>query len=242
MISYYNTINEIEESGVDTAIIPIGSIEQHGSHLPIGMDYFSADALSKGLAEKLNALLYPTIPFSTCYEHKGSKGSLCMRPTTFYQMLQDLVLNLHNQGFKKVIVLITHGGVHVAAPAIRELNALHDDLQVVLLMGVVNDKMRAVLDNKSGEIHAGEKETSLMLYIDKDTVNQEEMLKNDCIPPYPQDFMNYASILKLSKNGVWGKPSKASEEKGKLLFEYYIEEAIDYIKRAFEVATVEKWQ
>ena len=241
MLSYYNTVKEVEESGVDTAIIPVGSVEQHGSHLPMGMDYFAADAVSKGIAEKMNALLYPTIPFSTCYEHKGSKGSLCMRPITFYQMLQDLVLNLRDQGFKRVVVLIWHGGVFVAGPAVRELNALYDDLQVVLVTGIMNEKIQSVLETKN-EIHAGEKETSLMLYLDKDTVDKEEMMKNDCVPDYPREFLNYASILKLSKTGVWGKPSRASEEKGKILFEYIVEEAIDYINKAFEVATAEKWQ
>lgn len=241
MLSYYNTVNEVEASGIDTALIPVGSVEQHGSHLPIGMDYFAADALCKGIAEKLNCLLYPTIPFSTCYEHKGSRGSLCMRPTTFYSLVQDLVLNLREQGFKRVIFFIWHGGVFIAGPAIRELNALYDDIQVIQVTGLQSPKIEALLDSH-GEIHAGERETSLMLHIDPSTVNKEEMAKNDTEPNYPRDFLNYASILKLSPNGVWGKPSLASEEKGKKLFDVYVDVAIEYINRAFEVATVEKWQ
>lgn len=241
MISYFNTIKEVEESGVDTAIIPVGSIEQHGSHLPMGTDYFSAEAISKAVAERINAFLYPTIPFSTCYEHKGSKGSLCMRPTTFYQMLQDLVLNLRDQGFKKVIIYIAHGGVYVAGPAVRELNALYDDLQVALVYGANQEKInKEVLENKD-EIHAGEKETSLMLYLHKDTVNTEEMMKNDFIPDCPREFLNYASLLKLSKTGVWGKPSLATEEKGKKIFEYVVDGVVEYIEKVFEIATVEKW-
>ena len=238
MLSYYNTVKEVEESGVDTAIIPIGSIEQHGSHLPMGTDYFFADAISRAVAEKMNAFLYPPIPFSTCYEHKGSKGSLCMRPSTFYQMLQDLVLNLRDQGFKKVIVYIAHGGVFVAGPAVRELNALYDDLQVALVYGAGDTS--DILECKD-EIHAGEKETSLMLYLHKDTVNQEEMMKNDFIPDCPREFLNYASLLKLSKTGVWGKPSLASEEKGKKIFDRVVDGIVEYVEKVFRLATVEKW-
>lgn len=75
MINYFNTRAEIEASDVDTVIIPFGSIEQHGPHLPIGTDYLQATAFSDAIGKKLNAFVYPPIPISTCYEHKGSKGT-----------------------------------------------------------------------------------------------------------------------------------------------------------------------
>ena len=92
MLSYYSTIKEIEESNVDTVILPIGSVEQHGSHLPIGTDYIYIQALAQEVAERMNAFLLPAIPFSTCYERIGKKGSsICARPNTFYQMLEELI-------------------------------------------------------------------------------------------------------------------------------------------------------
>lgn len=241
MLSYYNTVTEIEKSGVDTAIIPVGSIEQHGSHLPIGTDYFSADAISKAVAERMDALLYPTIPFSTCYEHKGTKGTLCMRPSTFYQMVQDLVLNLREQGFKKVIFIISHGGVFIAGPAIRELNALYDDLQVALVFGANQEKIKNEILECKQELHAGEKETSMMLYLQKETVNKEEMMKNDFVPDCPREFLNYAPLPVLSKTGVWGRPSLASEEKGKKIFEYIVDGIIENVEKIFEIGKSEKW-
>lgn len=240
MLSYLNTIEEVGQSGIDTAIIPVGSVEQHGSHLPIGSDYLLAKAVAEEIARRMNALLYPTIPFSTCYEHKGKRGSLCMRPTTFHQLLQDLVLNLRDQGFRRVIILLFHGGAFAAGPAVRELNALYDDIQVVLVQEYSSEKILSVLENKS-EIHAGEFETSLLLYLHKELVDTEKMMQNDCIPPYPQSFLNHAPLLKLSETGVWGKPSLASAEKGEKLFEYVVEASIDYINKAFEVSPENKW-
>lgn len=234
MLSYYNTSDEIKKSGVDTAVIPIGSIEQHGPHLPIGMDHLAAKTIAKGIAEKIGALLYPSIPFSTCYEHKGSKGTLCMRPITLYQVLQDLVLNLREQGINKVIFYIWHGGVFIAGPAIRELNALYDDVTVLLVSEVTNNKIEALFETK-GEMHAGEEETSLMLYLAEETVRKDKMMDAGFMPSIPRNFLNYVPIPKISKTGVWGNPSKASYEKGKLLYEYVVEEAVRYINEAFKV-------
>lgn len=241
MLSYFSSINEIEESNVDTVILPIGSVEQHGSHLPIGTDYIFIQAVAQEVAERINAFLLPTIPFSTCYEHRGKKGSsICTRPNTFYQMLQELVLNLHEQGFKKVILLLGHGGVFIAGPAVRELNSMNDELQVVLVHPIMNDKIMSLLECQE-ELHAGEMETSCILYLAEEAVKKELMMQNDYVPNVPREYLNYASLLKLSKTGVWGKPSLATKEKGAKLFEVTVEETVRYIEKALGAITVSKW-
>ncbi len=238
MLSYYNTVSEILENDTDTVIIPIGSIEQHSSHLPTGTDYFIAEKLSKAVAQKVNAYLLPTLPISTCYEHKGKKGSVCMRPITFYQMLQDIILNLRDQGFKRVILILTHGGIFIAGPAVRELNALYDDLQVIKVDVFSKRAMDAV---ESEAMHACELETSLMLYLHEELVKKDEMAKNDFVPPYPREYLNYMSLIKMSETGAWGKPSLATAEKGRQAFEYWVEDAVNYIEDAFKHTTKERW-
>jgi len=241
MISYRNTIDDIPEN-LDTVIIPVGSIEQHSSHLPTGTDYMIVKRLSEGIAEKINAYLLPPLPISTCYEHKGRKGSVRMRPSTFGLMLSDIILDLKDQGFKKVIVVIGHGGIFVAGPTIRELNALNDDLQVIKIEGLRSEKITGVLEGSpADEIHAGEKETSLMLHIDEETVKTEKMAENDFIPDCPREYLNYSSLLKLSETGAWGLPSYATKEKGEKLVEYIVEAAVEYIKDAFAHTEKNKW-
>ena len=238
MLSYNNTAKEIKESGVDTAILPFGSVEQHSSHLPIGTDVMLASAIAEGIAERIDALLLPTVPFSTCYEHKGTKGSVCMRPSTFYQMLQDIVLNLRDQGITKVLVVLGHGGIFVAAPAIRELNALYDDLQVIL---VQTGSTRQFLESDKLEIHAGESETSLMLYLHEKLVNKTLMMENDCVPEYPQNMLNHIPLTRMSKTGAWGMSSLATKEKGEKIFKCMIDNAVEYIEKALAVCPREKW-
>ena len=240
MLSYLNTVKEIQDSQTSMAIIPIGSIEQHGSHLPVGTDYLIVSELSKRVAERIDAYLLPPLPISTCYEHKGPKGTTWMKPDTFYKMLQDIVLSLKNQGFDKIVVLLGHGGIYIAGPAIRELNAMYADLQVIKIEGINNEKIKAVLDGDNG-IHAGEKETSCILYLHEELVKKELMKQNDFVPDYPRDFLNYAPLSELSKTGVWGKPSLASGEKGEKLFEVMEESCVEYIERAFRYTKREAW-
>ncbi|MBE6644390.1 MAG: creatininase family protein [Ruminococcaceae bacterium] len=242
MISYNNTAKEVKESGVDMAILPFGSVEQHSSHLPIGTDVMLAEDIARGIAERINALLLPAIPISTCYEHKGTKGSVCMRPITFYQMLQDIVLCLRDQGIKKVAVVLGHGGIFIAAPAIRELNALYDDLQVVLVQSESGKgNRRSLLENTEPEIHAGESETSLMLYLHEELVNKELMMQNDYTPEYPQNMLNHVPLTRISGTGAWGKSSLATKEKGKAIYECIVKNSVEYIERALSVCPKEKW-
>ena len=242
MISYFNTVDDVIASGVDTVILPIGSVEQHGSHLPTGTDYFIIDALSKAVGEKLPAYVLPPLPISTCYEHKGKKGSVWMRPTTFQLMLQDIVLCLKGQGFKKVVVMLGHGGIFAAGPAIRELNAMNDDLQVIKIEPPATKAMKEIEEGDPwNDLHAGEEETSVILYLQEKTVKKKEMIKNDFVPSVPREYMNYASLLRLSPTGVWGKPSFASREKGEKLFELMVEHCLNYIQDAFAHTEESAW-
>ena len=242
MISYRNTAKEIAESGVDTAVLPLGSVEQHSSHLPIGTDVLLADALGAALAERIGALLLPTIPMTTCYEHKGVKGSVCMRPSTLYQVIQDIALNLRDQGIKKIAVVLGHGGIFIAAPAIRELNALYDDLQVVLVQtSSGTGERRVFLENKELEIHAGESETSVMLYLHEELVKKDLMMHNDFTPKYPQNMLNHLPLTRMSETGAWGKPSLATYEKGEQIFKCMVDNAVEYTRLAFSVCPKEKW-
>jgi len=241
MISYRNTTNEIKESGIKTAIIPVGSVEQHASHLPVGTDYLIAEKISEAVAERINAFLLPALPFSTCYEHRGTMGSVCFKPDTFYKMLQDLVLCLKDQGFNRVVVLSCHGGTFIIKPCIRELNALYDDLVVVYPECPPSAERKELLGPQA-EIHAGESETSKMLYFYEDLVKKDLMMENDCVPDVPQSFLSYAPLPELSATGAWGKPSLATKEKGEKLFKIAVDEYVDYIEKAFAVAKKDAWQ
>lgn len=243
MLDFTRTADDIVNESGDLAILPIGSTEQHGPHLPMCTDYVVATEISKRIAEKTGAYLLPTLPISTCYEHKGKKGSVWMRPNTFYSVIQDIVLCLKEQGFKRVAVVLGHGGIFVATPAIRELNAMYDDLKVAkidFLQFFGTKEMLETLESKNN-LHACEYETSLMLYLAEETVKKDKIKEADFVPAYPRDFLNYASLVKLSKTGVWGEPSLGSKEKGEKIVKILVEESIKYMNCAFDTMEYKAW-
>jgi len=243
MIDFRSTADEVIASGTDTAILPIGSTEQHGPHLPLCTDFLIAERLCEALAEKTGYYLLPVLPISTCYEHKGKKSSVCMRPTTFYEMIKDIVLYLRDQGFKKVIIALAHGGIFIAGPVIRELNAMYDDLQVVkldLVNFMVSPRMNEILESHDN-LHACEYETSLMLYLDESLVRKDKMAEADCVPNVPRDYLNYRSIIELSETGAWGMPSLGTKEKGEKIFNLLVEMSLSYIEDVLKICNKNAW-
>lgn len=227
------TADEIHSANPELAIIPVGSIEQHGPHLPIMTDWAIATELGKRIAEKMGAFLLPALPVSTCREHMGKKGSVWMEPTTFYQMMYDIIMSLKTQGFKRVGILTTHGGIFITTPLVRDLNArFQPDLQVAIVSGDIV-KVENIIETKG--LHADEKETSYMLAIAPETVHMERAV--DFIPEVPRPYLSYGSIFRASPSGVWGCPTKATAQKGERMLEEYTKKAVEELNRAFDYMT-----
>ena len=120
MLDMFSTGKEIREANPETVILPIGSTEQHGPHLPVATDTLIADMVAAGMAEKLNAVRLYTIPVTTSMEHRDKKGSVWVTSPVLYQYLESILDSLHEQGYKRVILVVTHGGVMIANPLTRD--------------------------------------------------------------------------------------------------------------------------
>lgn len=233
MEMYKMTADEICALNPELAIIPVGSLEQHGPHLPIMTDWAIATEIGKRVAEAMGAFLIPALPVSTCREHMGKKGSVWMEPTTFYQMMYDIIMSLKTQGFKRVGVLTTHGGIFITTPLVRDLNArFQPDLQVVVIS---SETVKVGNIMETPELHAGEGETSQILAIAPETVHMERAV--DFIPDIPRQYLSYGSIFRASPSGVWGIPTKATAEKGERYFEEFTRQAVDEFNKAFDYMT-----
>lgn len=231
---YRNTADEIMEKDPELAIIPVGSLEQHGPHLPVMTDWAIASELGRRVAEKMNAFLLPALPISTCREQMGKKGTVWMEPTTFYQMMTDIILSLKVQGFKKVGILQLHGGIFIMTPLVRDLNAKYNpDLMVALVDGCAffQTLYQEGIVETNTELHAGEVETSQILAVAPETVHMDMAV--DFVPAIPRPYLNYGSIFRACPDGVWGEPTKASAEKGERIFARCTELAIEALDAAF---------
>src|SRR5919108_1311181 len=117
--------------GRSTVIVPWGAVEQHGPHLPLDTDAVLADRLGPLLAERLDALCVPTMRIGCSQHHLAFAGTLSLRPQTLQMIVHDLVDSLVRHGFRRVVLLATHGGNE---PPLQEAGAAsrRDDVTVVV--------------------------------------------------------------------------------------------------------------
>ena len=234
MESFKLSVDEIVKRDPELAILPVGSLEQHGPHLPIMTDWAIAAELGRRVAEITGGFLLPALPISTCREHMGKKGSVWMEPPTFYQMMHDIIMSLKVQGFKKVAILQCHGGIFIMTPLVRDLNAkFNPELMVVNIDACTffAPLYQEGIYETNTELHAGEGETSMMLRIAPETVNMDKAV--DEVPNVPRSYLGYGSIFRASASGVWGESKCATAEKGEKALARCAELAVEEMNKAF---------
>lgn len=218
----------------ELAILPVGSVEQHGPHLPVMTDWAIATELGRRVAELTGGFLLPALPISTCREQMGKKGSVWMEPPTFYAMMNDIIMSLKLQGFKKVAILQCHGGIFIMTPLVRDLNAKFNPDLMVANIDICTFFPRLYQEGvieTATELHAGEVETSMILAIAPESVDMEKAV--DEVPNVPRNYLSYGSIFRASKSGVWGEAKCATAEKGEKCFQFCAKGAVEEIEKAF---------
>lgn len=220
------------ETGPPIALVPIASIEQHGPHLPVGTDWFIGSAVARAVAERLNAFLLPTLPFGTAQEHSPSAGTISFRQQTLFAVVKDVLASLRNQGFRRAVVMSSHGGNWIIKPAVREFNLDHRDFHALWVAphDVAVPRLREIFST-ANEVHAGEFETSVMLHLKEDTVAMDRAV--DYIPEVGQEFLDYVGALGVLPDGVWGRSSLAAADKGRRAMEAMVEATVRYISETF---------
>ena len=238
MESFKLSADAIMAQDPELAILPVGSLEQHGPHLPVMTDWAIAAELGRRVAELTGGFLLPALPISTCREQMGKKGSVWMEPPTFYAMMNDIIMSLKLQGFKKVAILQCHGGIFIMTPLVRDLNAkFNPELMVVNidLTGLFPELYQNNIVQTTTELHAGEAETSIMLAIAPESVDMSKAV--DEVPTVPRNYLSYGSIFRATKSGVWGEAKCATAEKGEKALSFFAGRAAEEMEKAFAYMT-----
>jgi creatinine amidohydrolase len=117
-------ISQLLHRGVTAVVVPFGSIERHGGHLPVGTDALLADAVGSAVAERLGAALAPTQRVGDADRHMGCAGTITLGAETLTAVAVAIGRSLVRQGFRLVVLLSTHGGNDPSlAVAVEQLNA-----------------------------------------------------------------------------------------------------------------------
>lgn len=182
---------EVKEALKETnvIIIPIGSIEQHGLHLPLETDYIQAIELAKRIAEKAGALVAPVILCGHSHHHMGFPGTISLKPETLAQVIFEACQCLGRHGFNKIIILNTHGGNDVACSfATQKVNT---ELDVSAVFFGAEFFAKHVPPNliETIDLHAGVDETSSMLVLNPQKVQLEKAKKPKITLPFEMQIM-----------------------------------------------------
>jgi len=224
------------QEGRNTVIVPFGSTEQHGRHLPLGTDAVLGDELGWGLANRLDAFLAPTVRFGCSDHHMAFAGTISLSDTTFGHIVTDVVYSLSQHGFRQIVLLPTHGGnFKPLADAVAQLE-LGKDVRILAftdLMGLIETAFKSssefkISPSQSGA-HSGEWETSLMLALRPDQVKMERASKGFVGELSEITSKVFNGIEHLDENGVLGDPRPATELAGK----QYLADAIESLCRWF---------
>ena len=190
------------------AIIPVGSIEQHGPHLPISTDSDIVTEIALRLSEKINGVLLPTITYGISNEHFPF-FNLSIKKSTLSKILEDICESLIKNGISRILIINGHYG---------NLDSLKNFEKKKKNRKVKVFSYWKYMDREFD--HAGNVETSIMLAISKN-VNMKNAKKG-----FQTDGMSKQEISKINKlaqksfpkvtgNGVWGDPTKSSAKLGR---------------------------
>jgi len=234
--------------GRRTAILPLGSVEQHGPHLPLATDRWIADALAIALAERVgDAIALPAVPFGCASEHLDFAGTLHLEPATLAAILADLLASLRRHGFERAFVFTAHGGNRQALAAMRDrlvegarplVVRIADSVDTAALQAAIVEAEG--LPPSSAGPHAGEYETSLVAWLRPGSV------RRDALAAGPPDALRtgedpfYPSLRPNAPEGVLGDPTRAARERGAAYLEAWVDAlAADY-RAAFPPAAEKK--
>jgi len=204
---YDPEFRKLIKSKKPTIIIPVGSIEQHGAHLPISTDSDIVTEIASRLAKKCGFIVLPTISYGVSLEHEPL-FNLSLKENNLRKILDDIIISLNKNHIKEIIILNGHHG------NLRTIDSVIADVKKVSKLSYWHF-MKHEFD------HAGFVETSLMLAI-SDKVKMKKAKKGlitNGLSKKEKQRINRLSIqpggfAKVTKNGVWGDPTGATKKDG----------------------------
>jgi creatinine amidohydrolase len=233
MIMEEMTMTEFEEGLklTRTVFIPFGSLEEHGPHLPLSTDTIHAYEVGKKAAESVPMFVAPPVHYGNCRSTNCHPGTVSISTSTLKGLLKDIVGSLRNHGIRNFLVLTGHaGGAHRMAlqDAGEELIASFQDIRMAVVTGydLAYHEGKDIIETP-GDSHAGEVETSMILH------SHPHLVKGTADREFP-DFPPGLLVRKKRKywsGGVWGDPSKASAEKGRLIEELLVNKVVELVRR-----------
>jgi len=231
------------------AILPVGSLEQHGRHLAVSTDNVLADAFGEAVAARaaaagLRVLLCPAVHYGYTMHNMDFPGTLTLRMETLLALGEDLATSLVHHGCRRIVLMNFHGSNWSVLDLIsrRVMNrhpaALVAAVSPVKMAAAELEALREARET-GGMSHGCELETSLMLFLRPELVHMERAVKDVSQPAsrfYWRDLLRGSRGVALadltrhaSRTGLVGDPTVASAEKGRRFFEVIVATCVEFL-------------
>jgi creatinine amidohydrolase len=223
-------------------VVPVGATEQHGPHAPFGTDSILATEVGVRLAQRIGALVAPTLTYGVSGDHRGYAGVPFVSAGTMTALVQDVVLSLASGGFREIILVNGHyTNSIVLSAAIMEVG---DRLPSGTIAFPFNywdalppEELAEYLGAEVG-LHANIGETSAVLAVDESLVKLDFAVRE--YPAFPVEptpamvsayfFSARGTLPRASRSGVWGDPSGSSAELGRRYLDRIEEASVRFVE------------
>ncbi|WP_135806585.1 creatininase family protein [Halorussus marinus] len=209
------------------AIVPLGSTEQHGPHLPLSTDHRIAESLAREAADRTGYLCTPTVDVGVSPHHKQFHGTMWADPPEFRDYVESFSRNLAYHGIDRIVYVNAHGGNQTH---LREVGRrLRREEVAYAIEWMWDESIPDLVDEvfETNGPHGGPKETAMMMHIDPDLVREEKLTdaRDGGAADWPDSetyvhgARNFYDSIDNTDNGVLGDQTDATPEKGERLFE-----------------------
>ncbi len=225
---------------VDVALLPVGSIEQHGPHLPLDTDSFDADYSARAVAARCTEprpLVLPLIPYGVSYHHEDFPGTLAIGPDTLSRLVYEVGMAAAAHGIRKLVIVNGHGGNIPALNFAAQLINRDARIFTCVESGDTSDVDMETISTVPNDVHAGDIETSAALAVRPELVRMDKA--EAFVPKFSSKYLDfssqrgvewYARTLRLSPTGVLGDPTQATVEKGRRIWEVMIRHLVQFVE------------
>ena len=196
-------------------IIPVGTCEQHGRHLPLGSDTFIVEHLADDLSAEFGVLRAPTLEYGVnVATERGFTGNASLRKKTLHRMLNDLLDTWESTGVKEFILLTAHEH----DPHLEALSTVITSGARVRVVDIFAVDFRALLEGQTEPMHGDEVDTSLLLFLAPHLVRmdlaEDYMMSRDEVRRYRRGWLRIPG----GSSGSIGRPSLATADKGAAIY------------------------
>ncbi len=209
-------------------LLPVASTEQHGPHLPTGVDDMLVTEVCRRTARLLDlatpAVVAPTVWCGLADHHVAFGGTFTLSLATYHMLLRDLCRSILKAGFRRIVLVNGHGGniaglAAISADLTRELEA---PVATATYFMVAAKEVAAVLEDQGGVMHACEAETSMMMVVAPELVNASQLPDAhgpafDIAASLMPTLKRFVPFDGVTASGVAGDARRATPAKGEAL-------------------------